>query len=74
MTVQEILNAAQVMTFEERKKLIQGLFVQMPHTAGLAGTISDVDNFDAGKRELRQCVQESLERTARELNSESEEA
>ncbi|MDQ3012725.1 MAG: hypothetical protein M3X11_18705 [Acidobacteriota bacterium] len=74
MTVQEILNVAQVLTFEERKTLIQGLFVQMPRVGGLAGTVSDVDDFYAGKRELRQRVEQSLERTARELNSESGEA
>lgn len=74
MTVQEILNVAQVLTFEERKKLIQGLFVQMPRTGGLAGTISVVDDFDAAKHELRQRVEQSLERTARELNGEDEKA
>ena len=68
MTVEEILTAAQVLTFEERKRLIQGLFVQMPRTGGLAATIIEVNDLEAGKRELRQMVEESLERTARELN------
>ena len=68
MTVEEILHAAQVLTFEERKRLIHGLFVQMPRTGSLAGTVVSVNDFEAGKRELRQRVEESLERTARELN------
>lgn len=68
MTVEEILHAAQVLTFEERKRLIQGLFVQMPRTGSLVGTVVSVNDFEAGKRELRQRVGESLERTARELN------
>jgi len=70
MTVEEILSAAQVLTFEERKRLIQGLFVQMPQTGSLAGTIVAVNNFEAGKQELRRRVAESLERTAQELSNE----
>lgn len=67
MTVEEMLHAAQVLTFEERKRLIQGLFVQMPRTGSLAGTIVAVNDFEAGKQELRQRIAESLERTAQEL-------
>jgi hypothetical protein len=68
LTVEEILSAAQTLTVEERKRLIQELLAQMPRTGSLAGTIIEVNDFEAGKRELRQMVEESLERTARELN------
>lgn len=69
MTVEEILSAAQVLSFEERKRLIQGLFVQMPQTSSLAGTIVSVNDFEAGKQELRQRVAESLERTTQDLST-----
>ena len=72
MTVEEILQVTQTLTFEERKKLIQGLFVQMPQTGGLAGTIVEVGDLDAGARELRQLVEQSLAKTAAELQGESE--
>ena len=70
MTVEQILDVAQVLTIEERKQLIHGLFVQMPPAGSLIGTVVAVDDFAAGKRELRQRVAASLERTAQELKSE----
>jgi hypothetical protein len=45
MTVDEILSFTQTLTYEERKKLIQGLFVQMPATGGLAGTVLEVGDL-----------------------------
>jgi len=72
MTIEEILRAAQALTFEERKKLIQGLFAQMPKTGGLSGTIEVVGDFDAAKQAIREMVNESLERSAQQLQDETE--
>ncbi|MGH9841455.1 MAG: hypothetical protein ACREEM_22100 [Blastocatellia bacterium] len=73
MTVEEILNVAQTLTFEDRKKLIQGLFEQMPRTGGLLGTIEYVGNLGSAKQTMRAMVNESLERTAHELRAEEAE-
>ncbi len=69
MTVEEILNASQVMTFEERKKLIQGLFGQLPKPDVLAGSVEYVGDWDAGKAALRGMVNGSLVQTAAEIGN-----
>lgn len=66
-TVEEILTAAQTLTFEERKKLIQGLFGQLPKSDRLAGSIEYAGDWDASKAALRAAVSQSLARTAAEL-------
>lgn len=73
MDVNEILTAAQTLTFEERKRLIQGLFSQMPKTKGLAGTITEVGDLDLGTEAIRTMVQQSLERSGRELHADTQE-
>ena len=73
MTIEEIIHLTQTLTFEERKKLIQELFAQMPRTGGLAGTIKDVRDFDAAKQAVRTLVNESVERSAQQLQMETEE-
>ena len=73
MTIDEILNVAQALTFEDRKRLIQGLFEQMPWTGGLLGTIEYVGDLDAAKQTMRAMVNESLDDTAREILVEQEE-
>jgi hypothetical protein len=67
MTIEEILNVTQTLTFEERKKLIFGLFDQMPRTGGSLGTIEYVGDFEAGKRAIRDMVNASLENSARQI-------
>jgi hypothetical protein len=67
MTLEEILTAAQVLTFEERKKLIQGLFGQLPKSSQLAGSVEYVGDWEAGKAALRSLAGESLARTAAEI-------
>lgn len=73
MTIEEIIRLTQTLTFEERKKLIQELFAQMPPTGGLAGTIKDVRDFDAAQQAFRARVSESVERSAQQLSMETEE-
>lgn len=67
MTVEEILNAAQTLSFEERKQLIHELFAQMPKTGGLAGTITDVRHLEAGELTIQTMVRQSLDRTVQQL-------
>lgn len=73
MTIEEIIRLTQTLTFEERKKLIQELFAQMPPTGGLAGTIKEVHDFDAAQQAVRAMVNESVEQSARQLQIETEE-
>lgn len=73
MTIEEILNAVQMLTFEERKKLIQSLFAEMPESGGLAGTIEQVGDWEAGKQSIRVLVNESLERTTEQLGTRARE-
>ena len=44
----------------------------MPQTSGLVGTVVEVGDLDAGAREMRQLVEQSLAKTAAELQGESE--
>ena len=67
MTVEEILNVAQSMTFQERKRLIQGLFAQIPKSPELAGTLEFVGDWETGKQTIRTMLNESLARTADQL-------
>ena len=72
MTIDEILSVAQALTFEDRKRLIQGLFEQMPRTGGLLGTIEYVGDLDTARQTMRAMVSESLESTAREFQVSTE--
>lgn len=72
MSAEEIVNAAQGLTFEERKKLIQALFTQMPKPSALAGSVEYVGDWEAGKASIRMMTAESLARTATEVSEASE--
>jgi hypothetical protein len=79
MTVDEILSAAQSLTFEERKKLIRGLFEMDARDRRaqsgfkLAGSIEIVGDLEEGSRAIREMVNRSLERTAAQLREFDEE-
>ena len=47
MTVHELVTAAQSLPFEQRKALIKALFEQLPKTAPLAGSITQIDDLEA---------------------------
>jgi len=68
MTVEEILKAAQGLSFEERRKLIQGLFQQLPPSTQLSGSVVSVGDLEAGTQTIREMVSRSLERTAAQLD------
>jgi hypothetical protein len=72
MTVNEILNAAQSLSFEERKALIKGLFERMPKAGELAGSVVEAGDLEAGTRQIRELVSQSLGRTAKELQDDGE--
>jgi len=64
MSVEEIVSAAQALTFEERKKLIHALFTQMPKPSPLAGSVEYVADWEEAKAGLKVMVAESLVRKA----------
>ncbi len=72
MSVEEIVTVAQGLTFEERRKLIQALFTQMPKPGTLAGSVEYVGDWEKGKAGLRAMTAESLARAAVEVNDETE--
>ena len=67
ITVEEILTVAQTLTFEERKKLIQVLFSQLPKSDRSAGSVEYARDWEAGKAAIRGMVSQSLTRTAAEF-------
>jgi hypothetical protein len=69
MNVQELAAAAQSLTFEQRKELIKTLFAQQPKPDPQAATIAWVGDLEAGTQEIREQVNASLERSARELHA-----
>jgi hypothetical protein len=72
MTVDEILNAAQSLSFEERRALINGLFERMPRAGRLSGSAVEAGDLEAGSRRIRETVGRSLERTAVGLRDDGE--
>ncbi|HYE75666.1 MAG TPA: hypothetical protein VEF04_20145 [Blastocatellia bacterium] len=67
ITIEEILSAAQKLTHEQRKQLIQELFLQMPKSNGLSGSVTWVGDLEKGKETLRELVGQSLQHTANQL-------
>jgi hypothetical protein len=79
MTVDEILSAAQSLTFAERKKLIRGLF-EMDARAQraqsgfkLAGSMEVVGDIDEAIRANRAAIREVLEKRAAKYRQDAEE-
>ncbi|MBS1790887.1 MAG: hypothetical protein JST85_24460 [Acidobacteria bacterium] len=69
MNVQEIAVAAQSLSFEQRKELIKMLFEQQPKPAPAAPSIVWVGDLEAGAQEIRDQVNASLLRSAKELRA-----
>jgi len=67
MTVHELVTAAQSLPFEERKALIKALFEQLPKTAPLAGSITQVGDLEATSLHIRKSVSHSIQRTVEQL-------
>ena len=67
MTVHELVTAAQSLPFEQRKALIKALFEQLPKTAPLAGSITQVSDLEAASLHIRKLVSQSIQRTAEQL-------
>jgi hypothetical protein len=73
MTVHELVTAAQSLPFEQRKALIKALFEQLPKTAPLAGSITQIGDLGAASLHIRKLVSHSMQRSAAELrDSEAE--
>ena len=67
MTVHELVIAAQSLSFEQRKALIKALFEQLPKTASLAGSITQIGDLEAASQHIRKLVGDTIQRTAEQL-------
>jgi len=67
MTVHELVTAAQSLSCEQRKALIKALFEQLPKTALLAGSITQVGDLEAASQHIRKLVGDTIQRTAEQL-------
>jgi len=73
MTVYELITAAQSLPFEQRKALIKALLEQLPTTAPLAGSITQIGDLEAASLHIRELVSHSIQRSAEQLrDSEAE--
>ena len=73
MTVHELVTVAQSLPFEQRKALIKALFEQLPKTAPLAGSITQIGDLEAASLHTRKAVSRSMQRSAEQLrDSEAE--
>ena len=69
MNVHELITAAQSLPFEQSKALLKALFEQMPKTAPLAGSITQVGDLEAASLHVRKAVSQSIQRTAEQLRA-----
>ena len=67
MTVHELVTAAQSLPCEQKKALIKALFEQLPKTAPLAGSITQISDLEAVSLHIRKIVDQSIQRTAEQL-------
>jgi len=67
MTVHELVTASQSLPFGQRKALIKALFEQLPKTAPLAGSITQLGDLEAASLHIRKLVSHSIQRTAEQL-------
>ncbi|MGE0132503.1 MAG: hypothetical protein AB7U82_30845 [Blastocatellales bacterium] len=63
----EILQAIQILSFEQKKELIKALFEQLPRPEPLAGSITYAGDLETATMEIRQRVAESIQSTAGQL-------
>lgn len=69
MNVQELANAAQSLSFEQRRELIKMLFAQQPKPDTREPSIVWVGDLEAGTQEIRDMVNASIERSAAQLRA-----
>jgi len=69
MTVYELITAAQSLPFEQRKALIKALLEQLPTTAPLAGSITQIGDLEAASLHIRKLVSHSIQRSAEQLRA-----
>lgn len=67
MNVHELAGVAQRLPVEQQKELIKALFKQLPKAEPPAAAIVQIGDLEAGTREIRAKVNESIQRSAREL-------
>ncbi len=69
MNVNELAGAAQKLPIEQQKELIKTLFKQLPKSEPPAAAIVQIGDLEAGTQEIREKVNESIQRSARELSA-----
>lgn len=60
MNVQELAQAAQNLSFEQRKELIKTLIAQLPKSESLGGSVELVDDLETVAQESREQVNASI--------------
>ena len=69
MNVQELANAAQSLSFEQRRALIKMLFSQQPRPQAQLPSIVWVGDLEAGTQEIMEQVNAAIERSAAQLRA-----
>lgn len=69
MNVHELAGVAQRLPIEQQKELIKALFKQLPKSGPPAAAIVQIGDLELGTQEIRAKVNESLQRSARELHA-----
>ena len=67
MNVHELAGVAQRLPVEQQKELIKSLFKQLPKSEPPAAAIVQIGDLELGTQEIRAKVNESIQRSAREL-------
>lgn len=67
LNLNEIVAAAQNLSYEQRKELIKALLAQLPKTEPLAGSVVSAGNLEAGSQEIREQVNAAIQGSALEL-------
>jgi hypothetical protein len=69
MNVNELAGMAQKLPIEQQKELIKALFKQLSKSEPPAATIVQIGDLEAGTQEIREKVNEAVQRSARELSA-----
>ncbi len=68
MNVNELAVVAKRLPVEQQKELIKALFKQLPKSEPPAAAIVQIGDLEAGTQEIREKVNESIQRSAGELH------
>ena len=69
MNLNELASAAQSLPMADQKLLIKTLFEQLPKPSSLAGSVVQVGDLEAGRREINLRIEASLRASAEALSA-----